>query len=179
MFKWFFSFLRLGKITANLVLYKMDIRLMNKILVIALAILPVFAQAQSFKYKNTESGFKNYQGQATLTGKFSRNLDPEYVDYMGDDICFEPNKTSAALIPRPKGDTRDVWFCFSNFDTAKKTFKLPDNIKKGYCQYEGQATIQIKDYHLFIEETEGFDATKLVSASNITPAKEIKCKVQN
>lgn len=49
---------------------------MNKILVIALGILPVFAQAQSFKYKNTESGFKNYQGVATLTGKFSRNLDP-------------------------------------------------------------------------------------------------------
>lgn len=153
--------------------------MMNKILVIALGILPVFAQAQSFKYKNTESGFKNYQGLATLTGKFSRNLDPEYLDYMGDDICFEPNKTSAALIPRPKGDTRDVWFCFSNFDAAKKTFKLPDNIKKGYCQYEGQATIHIKDYHLFIEETEGFDSTQLVSATNITPAKAIKCKVQN
>jgi hypothetical protein len=71
--------------------------MMNKILVIALGILPVFAQAQSFKYKNTESGFKNYQGLATLTGKFSRNLDPEYLDYMGDDICFEHEMYGFAL----------------------------------------------------------------------------------
>ncbi len=118
--------------------------MLNKILLIALAVLPVFAQAQSFKYTNTESGFKNYQGQATLTGKFSRNLDPEYVDYMGDDICFEPNKTSAALIPRPKGDTRDVWFCFSNFDAAKKTFKLPDNIKKVIANMKGRQRFKLK-----------------------------------
>lgn len=151
---------------------------MKKTLLIALMALPVLVQAQTFKYQKTESGFKNYQGQATLTGTYSRTLDPEYLEYMGDAICFEPNKTSSALIPRPKGDTRDVWFCFSNFDTAKKTFKLPDNIKKGYCKYEGQATIHIKDYKLFIEETEGFDLTQLVSATNITPAKAVKCEAQ-
>jgi len=55
---------------------------------------------------------------------------------------------------------------------------LPNNIKKGYCEYKGQATIQIKDYKLFIEETEGFDLTQLVSAKNITPTKAIKCEVQ-
>lgn len=98
---------------------------------------------------------------------------------MGDDICFEPNQASSVLIPRPKGDERTVWFCFSNFDTAKKIFKLPNNIKKGFCEYKGQATIQIKDYKLFIEETEGFDLTHLVSAKNITPTKAVKCETQN
>ena len=152
--------------------------IMKKILLLALMTLPVMAEAQNFKYQKTDRGFKNYKGDATLTGTFSRNLDPEYLDYMGDDICFEPNQASSVLIPRPKGDERTVWFCFSNFDVAKKTFKLPDNIKKGFCKYEGQATVQIKDYKLFIEETEGFDLTQLVSAKNITPAKAVKCEVQ-
>ncbi len=92
---------------------------------------------------------------------------------------LEPNKTSSALIPRPKGDERTAWFCFSNFEQAKKIFQLPDTIKKHYCKYEGKATITINDYNLFVEETEGSDLTQLVSAKNITPAKAVKCEVNN
>jgi hypothetical protein len=94
---------------------------------------------------------------------------------MGDDVCFYPDKKSSSLIPRPKGDTRIAWFCFSNFETAKKTFKLPNSIKKGYCTYEGKATVTIKNYRLLIAETEGYDSSQLVSAKNITPSKAIKC----
>ena len=115
----------------------------------------------------------------TLTGTYSRNLDPEYLEYMGDGICFEPDQKSSANIPRPKGDERIAWFCFSNFEQAKKTFKLPDTIKKDYCKYEGKATITIKDYNLFVVETEGSDLTQLVSAKNITPAKAVKCEAND
>lgn len=141
--------------------------------------LPVFSQAEVLKYQKDISGFQIYKGNVTLTGTYSRTLDPEYLEYMGDGICFEPNKTSSALVPRPKGDERTAWFCFSNFEQAKKIFKLPDSIKKGFSKYEGKATITIKDYKLFVEETEGFDLTQLISAKDITPAKAVKCEVNN
>ena len=151
---------------------------MKKLLIISMLLLPMLAQAQPFKYQKTVSDFKHYKGQATLTGTYSRVLDPEYVDQLGDSSCFTPDQKSTALIPRPKGDERSVYFCFSNFEQAKKTFKLPNSIKKGYCSYEGKATISIKNYDLFFIESEGFDLTQLVSATNITPAKAIKCEVQ-
>ena len=141
--------------------------------------LPILAQAQTFKYQKDISGFKHYKGKVTLTGTYSRNLDPDNLEYKGDGICFEPDQKSSAHIPRPKGDERIAWFCFSNFEQAKKTFKLPDTIKKDYCKYEGKATITIKDYNLFVVETEGSDLTQLVSAKNITPAKAVKCEAYN
>ena len=151
---------------------------MKKFILVALMTLPILAQAQTFKYQKDISGFKHYKGKVTLTGTYSRNLDHEYLEYMGDGICFEPDQKSSAHIPRPKGDERIAWFCFSNFEQAKKTFKLPDTIKKDYCKYEGKATITIKDYNLFVVETEGSDLTQLVSAKNITPAKAVKCETQ-
>ena len=51
--------------------------------------------------------------------------------------------------------------------------------QKDYCKYEGKATITIKDYNLFVVETEGSDLTQLVSAKNITPAKAVKCEANN
>ena len=152
---------------------------MKKLFIVGMLLLPMVAQAQPFKYQKTVMDFKHYNGQATLTGTYSRVLDPEYVDYLGDGICFTPDAKSALLIPRPKGDQRIVYFCFSNFEQAKKTFKLPDTIKKDYCKYEGKATITIKDYNLFVVETEGSDLTQLVSAKNITPAKAVKCEANN
>ena len=152
---------------------------MKKLILIAFMALPMLVQAQPFKYQKDISNFKQYKGDVTLTGTYSRTLDPEYLEYMGDAICFETDKKSSVHIPRPKGDERTAWFCFSNFEQAKKTFKLPDTIKKDYCSYEGKATITIKDYKLFVEETEGFDVTQLISAKNITPAKAVKCKFNN
>ena len=152
---------------------------MKKLILVAFMIFPMLAQAQTFKFQKDISGFKHYKGEVTLTGTYSRNLDPEYLEYMGDGICFEPDQKSSAHIPRPKGDERIAWFCFSNFEQAKKTFKLPDTIKKDYCKYEGKATITIKDYNLFVVETEGSDLTQLVSAKNITPAKAVKCEAYN
>ncbi|MGG2098042.1 hypothetical protein ABFY41_10755 [Acinetobacter haemolyticus] len=152
---------------------------MKKLILVAFITLPMLAHAQPFKYQKDISNFKQYKGDAILTGTYSRTLDPEYLDYMGDGICFEPDQKSSALVPRPKGDERTAWFCFSNFEQAKKTFKLPDTIKKDYCKYEGKAIITIKDYNLFVEETEGSDLTQLVSAKNITPAKAVKCETNN
>lgn len=152
---------------------------MKKLILVAFMALPMLVQAQPFKYQKDISSFKHYKGDVTLTGTYSRNLDSEYLEYMGDAICFEPDRKFSALVPRPKGDERTAWFCFSNFEQAKKTFKFPDSIKKDYCKYEGKATITIKDYNLFVEETEGSDLTQLVSAKNITSAKAVKCDTNN
>lgn len=135
----------------------------------------MLTHAQGFTYHSTDDEYKKYQGEVTLTGQYSRVLEQEYLDYMGDNICFYPDATSAKLIPRDKNDMRSVWFCFSNFKTAKATFNIPDQIKSGYCEYKGRATVRIKNYDIFIVESEGSDYAKLLSAKNISPAKAVKC----
>ena len=52
---------------------------MKKFILVALMTLPILAQAQTFKYQKDISGFKHYKGKVTLTGTYSRNLDPEYL----------------------------------------------------------------------------------------------------
>ena len=117
---------------------------MKKFILIALMTLPMLVQAQTFKYQKDISGFKHYKGSVTLTGIYSRTLDPEYLDYMGDAICFEPDKKSSALVPRPKGDERTAWFCFSNFEQAKKTFKLPEPLKKTIASMKVRQPLRLK-----------------------------------
>lgn len=41
-----------------------------------------------------------------------------------------PDKKSASLIPRPKSDTRNAWFCFSNFEIAKKPLNCQTALRK-------------------------------------------------
>lgn len=75
---------------------------MKKLFIVGMLLLPMVAQAQPFKYQKTVSDFKHYQGQVTLTGTYFRELAPEYVDYLGDNICFTPDKKISITNSTPK-----------------------------------------------------------------------------
>jgi hypothetical protein len=71
--------------------------MMKKLILVALMILPMLAQAQTFKYQKDISGFKHYKGNVTLTGTYSRTLDPEYLEYMGDGFALNQIKNHLLL----------------------------------------------------------------------------------
>lgn len=142
-----------------------------KKLLLSIILLPCLAQADFINTKKVdEYGRPLYKGQTTLTGKVTVD---EYE--WGPSTCFHVDKKDAYKIPRPKGDERGPWFCFSNEKTANKILKLPNTMKNGICSYKAKATITVKDYALFIEQTAGVDETTLISAKVITPYKAIKC----
>lgn len=148
---------------------------LGKWLSATLLAVPLLVTAEGLKFQGadkTDSGYENYTGQITVTGKYYRDFDNEV---MGDGVCFMVNKASAKLIPRRNGDQRAPWFCFSNQQTAINTFKIAKKPAKGYCRYAGQATVTVNRYATYVEESEGSDLAQLLSASKVSPAQATKC----
>jgi len=124
----------------------------------------------------TDDEFKYYKGQVTLTGSYSRNYNPNDEFDDSDSICFTPDATTAKLIPRPNGDQRKPYFCFSNFETARKLLNLNKQLLSGYCSQSGKAIVTIQGYDLFYAQAGFHDQSKLVSAKNIVSGKAGKCR---
>ena len=141
----------------------------------ALLTTPLMAAAEGLKFKRHDepNGMDDYTGQITVSGEYSRDFDDEV---QGDVVCFVAKGSSAKLIPRKKGDERTPWFCFRNQKAAAQTFKIskrPSN--KGYCGYQGTATVTVKQYSVYTEISEGSDLAQLVSAKNVSAPKPTKC----
>ena len=144
------------------------------VLAVATLTLPALSSAEGLTFKRSSNGiYDDYTGQITVSGKYSRDFDDEV---QGDVVCFVAKGSSAKLIPRKKGDERTPWFCFRNQKTAAQTFKIskrPSN--KGYCGYQGTATVTVKQYSVYTEISEGSDLAQLVSAKNVSAPKPTKC----
>ncbi len=124
----------------------------------------------------TDDEFKYYKGQVTLTGTYTRSYKPNDEFDDSDNICFTPDTTTAKLIPRPNGDTRKPYFCFSNFETARKQLNLNAQLPRGYCSQKGKATVTIQGYDLFYAEVGFHDLSKLISAKNVVAGQVGKCR---
>ena len=144
------------------------------VLAVATLTLPALSSAEGLTFKRSSNGiYDDYTGQITVSGEYSRDFDDEV---QGDVVCFVAKGSSAKLIPRKKGDERTPWFCFRNQKTAAQTFKIskrPSN--KGYCGYQGTATVTVKQYSVYTEISEGSDLAQLVSAKNVSAPKPTKC----
>lgn len=111
------------------------------------------------------------QADLLLNGRYEYKTDIEGSDMLGDNICFYPDAISAKRLPRPKTDQRLAWFCFSNTVYAKKLLGL-DLQKNGDCGASGTATVRVKNYQVYVEESDGFDTAKLVNVKNIANVKK-------
>ena len=144
------------------------------VLAVAALTLPALSSAEGLTFKRSSNGiYDDYTGQITVSGEYSRDFDDEV---QGDVVCFVAKGSSAKLIPRKKGDERTPWFCFRNQKAAAQTFKIskrPSN--KGYCGYQGTATVTVKQYSVYTEISEGSDLAQLVSAMNVSAPKPTNC----
>lgn len=70
-----------------------------------------------------------FTGEKILSGSFERYEDN---DYWGKAVLFTLADEDESLLPRAKGDSRYIWFTFSNYEEAHDMFKpygLEGNIK--------------------------------------------------
>jgi hypothetical protein len=132
--------------------------------------------AGGFKRSHQEKYLIYYTGTATLTGRFVRRLDKETLEKQGDMLCFFPKGASASFVPRPKGDPRLAWFCFSNQRKAKTLLKANDTKPKGSCGMQGEATVVVSNYVVNSQEAEVFDTARLVKVIKSPGSRALSCK---
>lgn len=70
---------------------------------------------------STHVGVAHFRGEIRLSGWTMRHPDPD----AGRVTCFEADSSSAARLPRWKGDERRPWFCFSNRAEAARALGPP------------------------------------------------------
>ena len=109
----------------------------------------------------------------SLEGTFERRTDAYSRQVLGDAVCFIPDPKFEKAIPRPAGDDRRAWFCFSNLAAAMKGFALPAGRRA--CGMRGTASIVVSDYVVSREGGESVDKARLERVLSKSAPKPIPC----
>jgi hypothetical protein len=63
-----------------------------------------------------------FRGEIALSGSTMRHPDADAGEVT---VCFEPDESGAARMPRWEGDERRIWFCFENQAEAARSLAEP------------------------------------------------------
>ena len=116
----------------------------------------------------------SYNASATqelkFNGKYVYRTDSEYL---GDKVCYFPNKETAKLVKRTKKTKRMVWFCFVPNNEAKIALNVPKK-KTNHCGFTSPASVLVTNY----KDLGGFqaDTAKLEKILSLGTTTEIPCK---
>jgi hypothetical protein len=108
-----------------------------------------------------------------LAGRYEYRTDAESLNIIGDAVCFFPDTTSVARVPRPRPTNRTSWFCFTATDAARAAFAIPN--AKSPCGYAGVGTVIVSNYEPYLGEGDGHDVAELVRVVSSEPPSEIAC----
>ncbi|HUT21982.1 MAG TPA: hypothetical protein VMX18_01080 [Candidatus Bipolaricaulota bacterium] len=102
-----------------------------------------------------------FRGKITVTGNYTYYKPGE--DMLGGrdgNVCFDNIKqTDIGKFPKFANDDRNIWFCFTNQELAKKLF--------GPAGSRGEATIEIDNYMINLRQTEVYNTAELVKVIEI------------
>lgn len=96
------------------------------------------------------SGSVRFTGQVELNGSYRAHFDYPEVKQP----CFWVDVESWGKLPRAKGDTRIIWFCFEN--AAQAISQL------GALGTQARATIVIDNYTTNLQQSDAWDTARLV-----------------
>lgn len=119
------------------------------------------------------AAFGAQAAELALEGTFERRTDAYSRQVLGDAVCFIPDPKFEKAIPRPAGDDRRAWFCFSNLSAAMKGFALPAGRRA--CGMRGTAQIVVSDYVVSREGGESVDKARLERVLSKSAPKPIPC----
>lgn len=111
-------------------------------------------------------------GELKLEGTWERRTDADSRRVLGDAVCFLPDEKHEKSLPRPAGDDRRAWFCFSNRAEAMKALAIPARGKP--CGLRGAATVEVSQYTLG-KGDEAVDRARLERVLAKGRAKPIPC----
>lgn len=111
-----------------------------------------------------------------LSGEYTFYTDEMSLEMIGQNICMFPDAQSGKQIPRSKGDERDLWFCFSDFQQARKALDVPAAPPKQGCGYSGKLTVEVADYRINEQQNDDFDVARLVKVISHDKPEVIECQ---
>lgn len=114
-----------------------------------------------------------YTGEVVVSGQYLQDRGDELL---GDTLCFTPDKATAGLIPREKGDTRSAWFCFDPQNKARAMLNIPGKPAKGQCGYKGKATLRIGHYVVNTEQSDVHDTAQLMQVVTASKPEPVACE---
>jgi len=97
----------------------------------------------------------------TFEGRYEYRTDVESLEMLGEQVCFFPSKPSSENVPRPTGDYRLPWFCFTNSKQAAHLFGFALNARSNECGFKGNAKIKISSYKRYSGEGDDNDVATL------------------
>lgn len=114
-----------------------------------------------------------HAAELTLEGTFERRTDAYSKRILGDAVCFVPDEKHEGALPRPPGDERRAWFCFTNRAEAVKAFAIGTG-RKG-CGTRGRATITVSGYAVSKGDGESVDTARLERVLAKSAPRPIPC----
>ncbi len=114
-------------------------------------------------------------GETAFSGRYEYRTDQMSLDIIGKQVCFFPSEPSARLVPRPPGDKRLPWFCFSNSPAAAKMLGFRLTAPVNACGISGSATLTVSNYVVYTKEGDGNDIATLKVVQRKTKPEPLPC----
>lgn len=111
----------------------------------------------------------------TFEGRYEYRTDTESLEMFGEQVCFFPSKPSSENVPRPIGDHRMPWFCFSNSNQAAHLFGFQLNTSSHECGFKGNATITVSSYKRYTGEGDDNDVAMLDAVLKKSKPESLPC----
>lgn len=111
----------------------------------------------------------------TFSGRYEYRTDQESLEILGKQVCFFPSQPTARAVPRPAGDKRLPWFCFSNFASATDALGFDLNTPAKGCGVRGTATVSVSSYVRYAGEGDGNDVALLNAVLKKSNPVSIQC----
>ena len=111
----------------------------------------------------------------TFEGRFEFRTDQESLEIIGKQVCFYPAPPTSKSVPRPVGDKRPPWFCFSNSAVAASKLGFKMKTRHSSCGIKGTATLVVVDYNRYKGEGDGNDVAELKAVSSKSRPELLSC----
>ena len=115
------------------------------------------------------------EAKITLEGRYEYRTDPESLEMLGEQVCFFPSKPSSENVPRPIGDHRVPWFCFTNSKQVAHLFGFKLNASSHECGFKGNAKIKVTGYKRYPGDGDDNDVAMLDAVLKKTKPVSLPC----
>jgi hypothetical protein len=116
--------------------------------------------------------------QIRFEGRYEYRTDKESQEILGKQVCFFPTSPTSALVPRPTGDHRLPWFCFSNSVYAANMFGFELSMDSNTCGIQGNADISVTGYKRYTGEGDDNDIATLKAVLRKSQPEVLLCSNQ-